>query len=83
MRDAINRILITHLTPNCEKQPQFSKQVNQYFVKTTLFLNINSTNLKIFLGSNIVDNMVANMAVRSMYITLPCVLLYLLLLCHP
>ena len=28
MGDDMNRILTTHLTPNCEKQPQFSKQVN-------------------------------------------------------
>ena len=61
MGDAINKILITYLTPNCDKQPQFSKQVNYYFVKTTLFFIINSTNLKIFLGSNPVVNMAANM----------------------
>ena len=35
--------------------------------KKTLFFNINSTNLKIFLGSNTVVNMATNMAVRSMY----------------
>ena len=28
MGDATNRILSTQLTPNCDKQPQFSKQVN-------------------------------------------------------
>ena len=69
MGDAINRTLTTHLTPNCDKQPQqFSKQVNYYFVKTTLFFNINSTNLKTFLGFNIAVSMAANIAVRSMYI---------------
>ena len=28
MEDAINRELTTHLTPNCDKQLQFSKEVH-------------------------------------------------------
>ena len=67
MGDATNRILTPHLTPNFDKQPHFSKQVNYCFVKTSLFFNINSRNLKIFLGSDIAVNMAPNMAFKSMY----------------
>ena len=66
--DTINRILTTYLTPNCDSHNLVNKSIN-ILSKQLCFSN--STNLKVFLWSNTVVNMAANMAVRSIYNGVP------------
>ena len=65
MGDSINRMLTTYLHQTVTNSHNLVNKSINILSKQLCFSN--STNQKIFLGSNTVVNMAANMAVRSIY----------------